>query len=67
MSASDTTPRYSDSLRRAIAAALGVAAVGTCLPMTTAFAQEQEEELEEITVTGSVLRRTDEDTVEGGG
>lgn len=59
MSASDKTTFGSASVRRAVAAALGAAAVGTCLPVTTANAQGESQALEEIVVTGTILRRTD--------
>ncbi|MGI9271105.1 MAG: TonB-dependent receptor domain-containing protein [Woeseiaceae bacterium] len=53
------------ALRRAVTTALGAAAIGTCLPMTSAFAQEAEEDgldgefIEEIVTTGTILKRAD--------
>ncbi len=47
--------------RRAVMAALSVAAVGACLPMSTAIAQDDataaDEAIEEIITTGSIIRR----------
>lgn len=50
----------STAVRRVFMAALGAAAV-TCLPMTTAVAQDepQEEYIEEIVTTGSIIRRAE--------
>ena len=45
------------AVSRGVIAALGAAAVG--LPMTSALAQDTEEEIEEITVTGSIIKRAD--------
>jgi iron complex outermembrane receptor protein len=58
------TMNHSTAIRRAVATALGAAAIGTCLPMTSAFAQEAEdglddEYIEEIVTTGTILKRAD--------
>lgn len=51
----------STAVRRAVVAVLGAAGVGTCLPMATANAAD-ESVLQEVVVTGSILRRTDLET-----
>ncbi len=60
MSATNNTPvNCRAAVRRAIVTAFGAAVVGTCLPLGTALAQDAPEALEEIVVTGSILRRSD--------
>src|SRR6186713_2979192 len=49
----------SDAVRRSLLAA---ALAASALPSSQVFAQEQEEPLEEVIVTGSILRRTDAET-----
>jgi iron complex outermembrane receptor protein len=46
-------------VRGAVVAALGAAAVGTCLPAIAQEAQSDDEPIEEIVTTGTVLKRAD--------
>jgi len=52
------------TIHRAVMVALGAILAGTCLPLATASAadEEQQEELQEVVITGSLLRRTDTET-----
>jgi iron complex outermembrane receptor protein len=59
MTTADKSKRSSMSVRKAVLATLGAASVGTCMPLATAHAQE---ELQEVIVTGSILRRLDLET-----
>ena len=70
MSAPTKSKHQSIAVRRGVMAALGAVAVGACLPMTAALAQQTtgqqgqqgkdgQEVLEEIVVTGSILRRAE--------
>lgn len=61
MSAPNKSLHQSNAFRRAVMAALGAVAVGTCLPMTTAVAQEEPEQeyIDEIVTTGSIIRRAE--------
>ena len=56
---------HSTAVHRAVLAALGAAAVGTCLPMATAIAQEAEDDeyIEEIVTTGTILKRSDNEAL----
>ncbi len=60
MSAPYKTPKYT-SVRRAVVAALGAAAVGTCLPALaqTDDQDDSEEVIDEIITTGTILKRAD--------
>lgn len=64
MSDRNIATHRSMAIRRAVLAALGAASVGTCLPVATASAQTQSQptQLEEVVVTGSILKRTDIET-----
>ena len=62
MSDRNNATHRSITIRRAVLAALGAASVGTCLPVATANAQAAPVELEEVVVTGSILKRTDIET-----
>jgi len=58
----DKSIKNSAAFRRGVIAALGVAAVGMCLPMTTVIAQDEQDEsefIEEIVTTGSIIRRAE--------
>jgi iron complex outermembrane receptor protein len=57
----DKSKLSSTTVRRAVLATLGAAGVGTCLPLVTAHAQD-ETALQEVVVTGSILRRDDLET-----
>jgi iron complex outermembrane receptor protein len=46
-------------VRGAVVAALGAAAVGTCLPAIAQEAQSSDEPIEEIVTTGTMLKRSD--------
>jgi iron complex outermembrane receptor protein len=61
MSTHEKSKHTSAVLRRAVLATLGAAGVGTCLPFAVAHAQEKPV-LEEIVVTGSILKRQDLET-----